>query len=156
MSYFPGDYHRPNRYPKTEVLPNLFVGTHDNANKISDPENWTVINVCRYEPHNKDKFKEYVRLSNFETGNYIEDWPTEPIHQHFASTRFIIKESMKQNIPVLVFCGAGVSRSVTIILSYLMKEKRMTFEEARDFLLKKRSIIYPNDGFIKQLKQYCE
>ena len=53
---------------------------------------------------------------------------------------------------VFVHCFAGVSRSSTIIIAYLMKIKGMTFEQALQFTKDKRRIISPNPGFIKQLK----
>jgi Dual specificity phosphatase, catalytic domain len=53
---------------------------------------------------------------------------------------------------VLVFCRAGMSRSATIVIYYLMKAFSLTVEDAISFLKKKRHQIQPNNGFIKQLK----
>lgn len=35
-----------------------------------------------------------------------------------------------------------------------MRAEGMTFKQAIDFVRSKRSIIYPNDGFQKELKRY--
>jgi protein-tyrosine phosphatase len=48
---------------------------------------------------------------------------------------------------VLVHCYAGVSRSATCVIAYLMQEKHMGFEEAFSFASKKRPVIFPNMGF---------
>lgn len=54
----------------------------------------------------------------------------------------------------MVHCLAGVSRSVSLVLSYFIKHKSYTYEEAFNLVKSKRRIIYPNDGFISQLKAY--
>ncbi len=56
------------------------------------------------------------------------------------------------NILLLLFfrhCAAGVSRSASIVIAYYIKEKKMTFQEAYDFVKSKRNKIYPNSGFVK-------
>ena len=55
---------------------------------------------------------------------------------------------------VLVHCFAGVSRSSTIVMSYLMKKLGMTFKEVLDYVRKKRWVVNPNPGFVRQLKRY--
>ena len=65
------------------------------------------------------------------------------------------------------FCSnAGVSRSATIVIAYIMKYQKLKFEEAFTFVKQRRLVkffsfnkinrakIQPNQGFIKQLKQY--
>ena len=49
----------------------------------------------------------------------------------------------------------GLSRSVTVIIAYLMKYNNMKFDEAYNFIAVKK-FIDPNAGFIKQLKIYEE
>lgn len=52
---------------------------------------------------------------------------------------------------VLVNCFAGVSRSTTIVLAYLMYKNKWSVQEALAFVRSKRPIINPNYGFISQL-----
>jgi len=52
---------------------------------------------------------------------------------------------------VLVNCFAGVSRSTTIVLAYLMYKNKWSVQEALSFVRSKRPIINPNYGFISQL-----
>ena len=83
----------------------------------------------------------------------IEDDDDEFIKPHFESCiKFI-----NRNLPlgnVVVHCQAGVARSATIVIAYLMKTKRWPYLEARNYLRGKRSIIDPNEGFVEQLKSY--
>ena len=55
---------------------------------------------------------------------------------------------------ILVHCVAGSSRSATIVIAYIMWSKKMTYSKAFNFVKNKRSIIYPNTGFIEQLKLF--
>ena len=55
---------------------------------------------------------------------------------------------------VLVHCKAGVSRSATVCIAYLMCCKSMTFEQAFEFVRARRSIISPNISFMQQLIEF--
>jgi len=55
---------------------------------------------------------------------------------------------------VLVHCLAGMSRSATIVIAYLLATTPMTAQEATEFVRSKRSIIRPNYGFAIQLEEY--
>ena len=55
---------------------------------------------------------------------------------------------------ILVHCEAGISRSPTICMAYLMKTKKLRLEEAFDYIKQRRSLISPNFGFMGQLLQY--
>lgn len=51
-----------------------------------------------------------------------------------------------------VHCKAGVSRSATIVLAYLMMQLKMKFKEAYEFLETRSPYISPNPGFLDQLR----
>jgi predicted protein tyrosine phosphatase len=55
---------------------------------------------------------------------------------------------------ILVHCMMGISRSVTVVLAYLMHSYKMSLEDATRLVLSKRNYIFPNDGFIMQLIKY--
>lgn len=63
-----------------------------------------------------------------------------------------IKRCNELDLPVLVHCNAGVSRSSTVVIGYLIKECRLPFEEAFRAVKLKRSAIQPNAGFLQFLK----
>jgi len=54
----------------------------------------------------------------------------------------------------LVHCHAGVSRSTTVVVAYLMVRKRWPLQKALHFVKKKRYIVEPNFGFLEQLCQF--
>lgn len=91
----------------------------------------------------------------------LRDIPEQDIKEYFAESHEFIdtalrgSKDMKSHNKVLVHCHAGVSRSATIVISYLMKRYiNFSFKEAFKFVKSKRSIIHPNSGFVKQLKEY--
>jgi len=57
-----------------------------------------------------------------------------------------------ENERVLVHCQAGISRSATACLAYLMKEKNMSLDSSFIELKKRREIVCPNFSFLGQLK----
>jgi len=54
-------------------------------------------------------------------------------------------------LPTLVHCAAGRSRSVAVVIYYLMTKSDMTFDQAYDLVREKRSCADLNKGFRKQL-----
>ena len=53
---------------------------------------------------------------------------------------------------VFVHCAAGMSRSATIVIAYIMWKKKLFLNEAIKFVKNKRPIIQPNLNFMKQLE----
>lgn len=85
----------------------------------------------------------------------MEDWHEENLSSYFQECFNFIDEGIATG-GILVHCHAGISRSPTIIIGYLMARKRMTLEEAFHFVKQKKAIIKPNHGFLEQLKDLEE
>jgi protein-tyrosine phosphatase len=83
----------------------------------------------------------------------IEDYPEAQILPHFETAFEFINEGMQSGC-VLVHCNAGVSRSVTVVVAYLMKTKNMSLKQALDLVKTKRPTMCPNEGFQTQLQTY--
>lgn len=81
----------------------------------------------------------------------IEDFYSENIAQHFNDCYDFIEKS-KGN--VYIHCAAGISRSPTIVIAYLMRKNRKKFSETFEFVKSRRKYVNPNEGFINQLKEY--
>ncbi|RHZ75925.1 hypothetical protein Glove_208g193 [Diversispora epigaea] len=85
----------------------------------------------------------------------INDHRTENIAQYFDITSDFIHLALeRENGIILVHCQLGISRSSSIVISYLMKYQKMSFEDAYKFVTSKRPEIRPNLGFRKQLVEY--
>lgn len=74
--------------------------------------------------------------------------------QHFDEAIAFIEEQLNAGRNLLIHCHAGVSRSATITIAYLMTKNQWTYDEALEFLKSKRKWVRPNFGFEKQLRDY--
>lgn len=84
----------------------------------------------------------------------IDDSPDANILKYLDTLVDFIHLHRSNEKRVLVHCMAGISRSATVVIAYLMKYKRMTLDNAYEFLQMRRSWIQPNAGFEYQLKKY--
>jgi protein tyrosine/serine phosphatase len=82
----------------------------------------------------------------------IEDDDTETITGFCRTAHVIINRALQKNKKVMVHCKAGISRSATLVIAYLMIENTWQYEKAYEYVKKRRPIIVPNQGFITQLK----
>ena len=67
---------------------------------------------------------------------------------------FLERALQRKENNILVHCSAGISRSPTLVLAYMMKKYRMTLEEAFDKMRQLRQIVDPNVSFIFQLRDW--
>ena len=80
----------------------------------------------------------------------VLDLPSTNLKRKFSECIDFIKTALSTG-KVFVHCYAGVSRSATIVLAYLMQERGLSFHAAYKLVKSKRPFISPNDGFKKQL-----
>ena len=66
----------------------------------------------------------------------------------------VADEARSNKQGVLVHCLAGISRSVTVTVAYLMAQKSMCLNEAYDFVKKCKPNISPNFTFMGQLLDF--
>ena len=73
------------------------------------------------------------------------------ISQYFPKTYQFIENNHKRGNKILVHCHAGISRSASIVIAYLMKKNNWSYTKAFEFVKQKRSIVKPNKSFTQQL-----
>jgi protein-tyrosine phosphatase len=127
-----------------EIIPNLFLGDLHGA--LDNKNNFDlIINMSQH------KYSTNAMIYDIN----IDDDPSVNIRPYLEQIIPLIEEALKDNKKVLVHCLMGKSRSASVILAYLIKNNKMTFEEAYKFINTKRKFpIEPNIGFIYQLKKY--
>ncbi|XP_028026466.1 dual specificity protein phosphatase 14 [Bombyx mandarina] len=84
------------------------------------------------------------------------DTPNSDMLPYMDRVADLINEVVTNGGVVLIHCVAGVSRSVTLCLAYLVKWQKMTLRDAYHYLKIRRPQIRPNTGFFKQLIKFEE
>lgn len=98
----------------------------------------------------------------------VLDWDDQDLLAHFPQCFKFIEEGLSSGGKVLVHwyvrllrkqsklsdSGAGISRSPTVVIGYLMHSLQISYMEARKKVEDVRPGIWPNDGFVEQLEKF--
>lgn len=108
-----------------------------------------------------DPIDDAARLTKHHRGDDFEllqvpvrDMEQVDIAKFFPAALAFIHAGVEAGIPTLVHCQAGVSRSATIVLAYLVAHRGMTLHDALLSLRRVRSVVSPNMGFMAQLAEF--
>jgi atypical dual specificity phosphatase len=84
----------------------------------------------------------------------FDDHPAVDLADHLPTCLAFIEAALANNTQhaVLVHCTAGISRSATVVIAYLMRRFACSFLSAYAFVAEKRPVICPNSGFQEQLR----
>ena len=129
-----------------QITDNLWLGNYKSANNT---QNLKSKNINKILCVMTEKFPIYNKYDNLNQKIIkVSDIPTANIIKYFGeSINFI-----EGNNNVLVHCMQGASRSATIVIAYIMWKQKLSFENAFNFVNKKRPVAFPNFGFREQLK----
>lgn len=85
---------------------------------------------------------------------HAADASSQNLSQHFEECIRFIHECRLNGGACLVHCLAGVSRSTTMVVAYLMTVTNYSWEECLSAVKAVRSFVGPNYGFQQQLQQF--
>jgi hypothetical protein len=130
----------------SKIIDHLYLGSYEDIkNKFYiSIDAKLIINVtkeCKYDIDIPQIKMEYADNPNVDILENV-DSVLDTIHQHIS-----------KHETVFVHCYMGKSRSVTIILAYLITHQNFTLKEAFDHVRTIRN-INPNIGFIRKLIAY--
>ncbi|DBA92810.1 TPA: dual specificity phosphatase 12, variant 2 [Trebouxia sp. C0004] len=74
---------------------------------------------------------------------------------HLPSASAFIQSALYGGGKVLVHCAAGISRSATVVMAYLMETEQLTPEEALQAVRQHAPWVDPNPGFKHQLTLFA-
>lgn len=85
----------------------------------------------------------------------MDDHPSYEINEadDIAPCVAYIKAGIAKGTGTLVVCTAGMSRSATVCIAYLMMEHGMSYEDAFNKVKSARKYVKPNEGFEAFLKK---
>ncbi|XP_055036468.2 uncharacterized protein [Misgurnus anguillicaudatus] len=134
------------------ILPFLFLGNERDAQDLDLLLRLNigfVVNVTTHLPlyHLDTGLVRYKRLP-------ATDNSKQNLRQYFEEVFEFIEEARQCGRGVLVHCQAGVSRSATIVIAYLMKHTLMTMTDAYKYVRGRRPVVSPNLNFMGQLLEF--
>ncbi|XP_021757100.1 dual specificity protein phosphatase 1-like isoform X2 [Chenopodium quinoa] len=133
-----------------QIEEGLFVGSAAAANNKAALKQHNITHILTVAG--------YIRPAHRRDFTYkiieVVDTVWTDLAQYFDECIDFIDEAKRSGGGVLVHCFAGKSRSVTIILAYLIKKHGMTLSQALEYVRSKRRQASPNAGFLQQLQKY--
>ncbi|XP_072916959.1 dual specificity protein phosphatase 2 [Hemitrygon akajei] len=133
-----------------EILPFLYLGSAYHSSRKETLQSLGItalLNVSSNCPNCFEGVFQYKCIP-------VEDSHMTDISAWFQEAIDFIDSVKNSGGRVLVHCQAGISRSATICLAYLIRTQRVRLEEAFDFVKQRRGIISPNFSFMGQLLQF--
>lgn len=134
-----------------QIIPNLFLGSFKDAKRLDVLKSHGVthiINISDFD--SSDKAEAEFKILRIR----IPDIETERINVHFETTYKFIEDAFNDNGVVFVHCTMGISRSVSIVVAYLMKKLGGDADKCLAIVKNTRRIACPNDAFMKQLRHF--
>lgn len=135
-----------------EIIPNLYLGNIINSANYEQLEEYKIKTIFNVTAEHSCFFEDYFNYHRI----LIEDNKGAILDDTFYQAVDKLKEELDKGEPVLVHCHHGRSRSVSLILAYLLKYHPTTyhsFTEAYEMMKTKKNIININKDFAQQLKE---
>lgn len=137
--------------PKMDlIIPRLYLSDDIAARNIKLLTKYNITHILNLTTNIPNKFEPNIMYKKL----VILDFESQNISQYFAEANEFIDNALAENDKncVLVHCNAGISRSSSFVIAYLMHKKMFkSYKDALKFVRKKRPIVSPNKGFEKQL-----
>jgi hypothetical protein len=134
----------------SQITDNIYIGNLSTSNniKLLKEKGITHILSCtsHYTPLYPDDFT-YKHIHAYDTLDYN-------LYEHFdESNQFMLKGTSNDN-KIYVHCMYGASRSVALVIAFLIKQNNSTVEYVLNMIKNKRYVANPNATFMKQLYLY--
>ena len=102
--------------------------------------------------YNSNVYKRFIKYLSLKQDDRMD----QLIHKQFPAVIEFIDNAREENVnnKVFVHCQAGISRSATCVIAYLMARENMTLKEAFLHTKECRNQIGPNLGFMEELMKY--
>lgn len=133
------------------VLPGFLIGSQDVAHDKSSLDSYGVTHILSLDSEIENKFEDDYNYKNIN----IQDRADFELDKVLDDCFDFIDDGRHYG-NVLIHCSGtiGLSRSTAICIAYLMNKEKQKFDEAFNNVKEARSFVKPNEGFIKQLRDY--
>uniref|UniRef100_K1QNW8 Dual specificity protein phosphatase 4 n=1 Tax=Magallana gigas TaxID=29159 RepID=K1QNW8_MAGGI len=133
-----------------EILPFMYLGNFQDASNLELLHRLGITSLMNVSTKCKNLFEDQFSYMNIP----VDDNPNADLAAWFPESNAFIDTVRENHGKVLVHCQAGVSRSATICLAYLMYTAKVGLETAFEHIKSRRSVISPNLNFMRQLENY--
>lgn len=135
----------------SEILDNfLYLGNRTNAADVHGLERMGISHMLSVVAESDEEIAAPGGIERIVL--HAADSDDEDISWLFPRAVQFLQHAHEVGGRVLVHCIAGRSRSASLVLAYLMHQRRMTLSEAFHMLKEKRPVALPNSGFWQQLE----
>lgn len=137
----------------TRILPRLYLSGEDAVKSKSNLKSNGITHILNLTTNVENLFEPELNYKKIR----VNDVSNEDMTHCFDQSIEFIQKAFEENETnrVLVHCNAGVSRSASVVIAYLLKTGQYSsFEQAYEFLRAARPAVSPNPGFIRQLKEF--
>ncbi|CAO1432464.1 unnamed protein product, partial [Diamesa serratosioi] len=133
-----------------KVLPGLFVGNYRDSKDLNQLQTHNITHILAIHDSPKHLYPQIHYLCV-----KANDHPDQNLSQYFSVCNdFIHGARLRKDCNVLVHCLAGMSRSVTITVVYIMCISDLNWQDALRVVRVGRKIANPNSGFLIQLQDF--
>ena len=136
--------------PIDHIIDNIYLGDFRTADDINILKEYNITHIINCAFNLPNKFPNEITYKRLD----LRDEPDQPLIERLEEAYEFIKENKDKNI--FVHCVFGKSRSASVVIFYIMKEKKINFQEAKNFVKNIRSIVEPNSGFELELNKYYD
>uniref|UniRef100_A0A8C1V403 protein-serine/threonine phosphatase n=1 Tax=Cyprinus carpio TaxID=7962 RepID=A0A8C1V403_CYPCA len=134
----------------SRILDYLYLGSEWNAANFEELQKNNVGYILNVTKEIDNFFPESYSYMNVR----VYDVEATDLLSYWNNTYMFISKARKSGQAILVHCKMGVSRSASTVIAYLMKQQGWTLDQALNHVRERRSIVQPNEGFLKQLHTY--
>lgn len=142
---------KKNRLDMNEIIDNLYLGSLHAGSNGKELQNQGITRVINLS---------YVSYPKYEGITYktinVYDNQSADIAVYFDECVAFIDDALSRGEKVLVHCFAGISRSTSIVLAYLIEKYNHSLPDALRIVQEKRPVARPNEGFMLQLDAYSK
>jgi hypothetical protein len=142
-----------------EIMPSIFLGNlvagDEGIQKLlSGDTNLAILRCTSHvlEPTISQQLQAIEHLQCFKHFP-LKDTLQENLMDCLAESFEFIETALSQNKQVLIHCDAGVSRSASVVIAYLMRKYGNTMQEAHNHVQQKRPCV-DIQNFAQQLQHY--
>nr|XP_020645485.1 dual specificity protein phosphatase 22 isoform X1 [Pogona vitticeps] len=132
-----------------KILPGLFLGNFKDARDVEQLKRNNITHILSIHDSARPMLEGFKYLCI-----PAADSPSQNLTGHFKESIAFIHECRLRGEGCLVHCLAGVSRSATLVVAYIMTVTDLGWEDALSVVRASRSCANPNTGFQRQLEEF--